>query len=114
MWRLVFITVTLSAVLAALWCGLHFVPADFAYTVEAEFAAVPADDERLEEWLRSQPGFYLAHVERQPIGNRWRLVVTFGMSRDGWGHPPLPDLEGKCAELGYRGQGARFRDSDPR
>jgi hypothetical protein len=112
--RLVSVTVILGAALAAAWWGLHFVPADLAYEVEAEFTALPANDGPLEDWLRNRPGVYLAHVQRQPVRGSWRLVVVFGMTRNGWGRPPLPDLEGKCAELGYRGQKGRFRDSNPR
>jgi hypothetical protein len=65
------------------WYGLHFVPADFIYGVEAEFQDLPQDDTALEGWLQQQPSVWRAHVERQPSKTRCRLVVTLGMTRDG-------------------------------
>src|SRR5262249_32657727 len=100
---------------AAAWVGLRFIPASFGYAVEAElvsFASLPADDHRLEEWLRAQPGVvpHTVHVRREPARHPNRLVVIFTMVRDGWGRPPFPDLEAACDELGYAGRVGRFRD----
>jgi hypothetical protein len=108
-WLLLVVSV-LALVGPAGWYGLHCMPADFAYGLEAEFLSVPPDDEPFREWVRSQPGVYLAAVQRHPAGARWRVEVIFGMSRNGWGQPPLPDLDGAAAQLGYRGP---FRDSEP-
>ena len=100
----------LLAAIGAAWYGLHYLPRDLGYEVETEFAALPADDEALAEWLRAQPGVYLASVQREAAGQQWRLVVGVGMTRDGWGRPPFPDLTSKCTEFGYRGQTGGFRD----
>ena len=101
----------LALIVAAGWCGLHWIPADFSYGLEARFESVPPDDEALAQWVRSQPGVYLAHVQRQQIGGRWRVEVIFGITRNGWGQPPLPDLNKGAADLGYRGEDGPFRDS---
>src|SRR5262249_23677898 len=111
--RLIWVILGLLAVLAAAGYGLHFVPADFGYELEADFTDLPRDDGALEGWLRNQPGIYYAWIERNPIGGQWGRVVSFGTPRDSGGRPPLPDLESKCAELGYQGQKGRFRDNVP-
>jgi hypothetical protein len=103
--------VVFAAVGTAGWYGLHWVPADYSYGLEAEFADAPPDDEALAAWVRLQPGVHLAHARREQVGDRWRVVVILGVTRNGWGQPPLPDLDDATAELGYRGQAGRFRDS---
>lgn len=67
-------------------------------------------DKALEQWVQVQAGVWRVFVERQRVGPRWRLVVTVGMTQNQWYEPPFPDLSGKCAELGYRGQQGPFRD----
>jgi hypothetical protein len=102
--------VVLGGALTAVWVGLKSIPATLIYSVEAEFAEMPADDKALEEWLRTQPGVAKAIVGQRE-GEPRVLVVWLIMVRDGWGRPPFPDLEAKCDELGYRGRAGRFRDS---
>jgi hypothetical protein len=108
---LLFAVAAIALVGVAGWYGLHWIPADFGYELEGEFASCPRDDEPLARWLRSQPGVYLAHVQRQRVGNGWRVQVFLGITRNGWGEPPLPDLEMAAAKLGYRGASGRFHDS---
>jgi hypothetical protein len=104
------IFVLLSLLVPTAWYGLHFVPADFSYSVATEFDEVPPSDAALEKWLQGQPGVFRAWVERQSVAPRSGVVVTVGMTHNSWGDPPFPDLAGKCAELGYRGQQGPFRD----
>jgi len=94
----------------AAWFALHFVPIDFSYGVETDFVEVPTSDAELQKWLQGQPGVWKAWVERQRVEPRWRILVTIGMTQNGWRDPPFPDLAGKCAELGYRGQQRPFQD----
>lgn len=101
-----------AAVLWAAWHGLHSIPASIGYEVEADFAEVPPDDGALEAWLRSHPGVWSASVSRHPVGGRTRLWVLVGMTRDGFGRPPFPDLGGACADFGYRGQAGPFHDKE--
>ena len=42
------------------------------------------------------------------------VQVNLIMSRNFHDRPPFPDVERACAELGYKGQVARFRDTEPR
>jgi hypothetical protein len=108
--RVLLVLVGVTAVLGAGWYGLHFVPADSIYEVETEFAGVPRDDHELEGWVRAQPGVWKANVARGESEKRTRLTLIVGITQNGWGRPPIPDLEGKCTELGYRGQSGPFRD----
>jgi hypothetical protein len=102
--------VAILSLIVAAWYGLHSIPADFIYGVEAEFDGVPENDAALEQWTQSQPRVWRAFVEREQVGARTRITVTVGMTQNGWGEPPFPDLTTKCAELGYRGQQGPFRD----
>lgn len=104
------IITVLCVLLAAAWYGLHFIPADFLSSVEADFVELPLDDHELEAWLQSLPGVWHGSVRRLPNGLLTRLQVTIGRTHSGWKQPAFPDLDGKCAELGYRGQVAPFRD----
>jgi hypothetical protein len=103
--------VVLVAVGAAGWYGLHWIPFDSGYGLEAEFVAVPPDDEALAAWVRAQPRVYVAYVNRKRVGDRWRVEVLFGITRNGWGQPPLPALDAAAADFGYRGPAGPFRDS---
>ena len=100
----------LVAVLVGGWAWLMSLSASLGYEVEAEFTDFPPDDTALQDWLRSQPGVVTACVGQRASEPKV-LVVCFLMTRNGWGYPPLPDLETKCDDLGYRGRVGRFRDS---
>ncbi|MFO0810778.1 MAG: hypothetical protein U0746_19280 [Gemmataceae bacterium] len=111
--RALIVLAVLTATLGAAWYALHWIPFDLGYAREAEFASVPPDDDRLQQLVRSHPGVYLAYVNRHPVGDRWRIEVVFGLSRNGW-KPRLPDLDAAAASLGYRGPDGPFRYSPPR
>jgi|SRR5690242_14795966 hypothetical protein len=111
--RVLVVVAVLAAVGAAGWWGLHWIPFDMGYSLEAEFESVPPDDEPLQRRVRSHPGVYLAGVNRQRVGHRWRIEVIFGLSRNGW-EPRLPDLDAATADLGYRGPDGPFRFSPAR
>jgi hypothetical protein len=100
----------LLLVAGAAWYAIQFVPVDFIYGVEAEFEKVPPSDAELEKWVQAQPGVWKAFVERQQVGDQWRLIVTIGMTQNMRRDPPFPDLTRKCEELGYQGQHRPFRD----
>jgi hypothetical protein len=102
-------TAIVGTVLAAsAWAGLKSIPASMGCSVWAEFKSLPPDDSALESWLKSQPGVAVVLISR---GSK-RVEVDFIQVRDGWGRPPLPDLDTKCDELGYRGRVGSFRDRD--
>jgi hypothetical protein len=110
--RRVLLTLTIVGLLGtAGWWGLHSIPASIGYDLEAEFETVPPNDERLEQWLGSQPGVATTVVKRERAGARWRVEVIYVITRDGWGQPRLPDLNAAAAELGYGKPDGRFRDS---
>ena len=84
--------VTFSLLGVAGWYGLHFIPADFSYGVEAEFEELPTSDEKLEQWVQGKSCVFRAWVERKSVGARTRLLVTIGMTQNLWRDPPFPDL----------------------
>jgi hypothetical protein len=96
---------------AGAWVGLHFIPASVGYTVEAEFASLPADDHELEAWLKTEPGVvpHTVYVWRKKAAPKV-VVVDFTMVKSEWGSPPFPDLEAACERLGYRGRVGKFKD----
>jgi len=67
--------------------------------LSAEFTEMPSRDVSLEEWLGRQPGVTSVHVDRETNGIR----ITWSMSRDLMGQPPLPDVRGNFDRLGYKG-----------
>jgi hypothetical protein len=76
---------------------------------------LPADDERLEEWLKSQPGVIAHHVITRRTGPAGKtLKVGFLQVRNLAGEPPFPDLASTCAKLGYSGPNVKFRDCKDR
>jgi hypothetical protein len=94
-------------------CG--FVPASCSYCVEARFETLPPDDKALSRWLQAQP-YVVAHTvwvtrsDRDPgLGS-----VGFFLSGPLRKHRPLPDLDGQCSELGYKGADGPFRDCKDR
>jgi hypothetical protein len=89
----------------------RFITASLSYGVYADFEVLPADDQAFEDWLKSQPGVvpHTVHLYREGK----RLNIFFIMTRDGWGRPAVPDLEGACRRLGYGGPHATFRDIPP-
>jgi hypothetical protein len=99
----------ISAFGAAGWFALHWLPADSIYDLVAEFSSVPTDDAALATWIQAQPNVYRAFVNRERIGNQWRVEVTFGITHNGWG-PAVPNLDLAAANLGYRDPSGKFRD----
>lgn len=113
---------------AAIWLGIlaslffcvkywfeHHVPISFVFCVEARFDKLPKDDDLLVEWLKTQPGVVPHTVYAQRIGEKGSLLEVYliqstSVSR----HPPFPDLDAKCAELGYERPDAAFRNCENR
>jgi hypothetical protein len=91
----------------------HWVHASCGYCVEARFGSLPPDDEPLREWLRAQPGVVpdTVSVRRFGRGGR-RLEIVFIHVRNLAGEPPLPDLNARCAGVGYAKPDAPFRDCE--
>jgi hypothetical protein len=109
--RILLLLAVLAAVITAGWYGLHWIPYDVSFGAQTTFAIVPADDQALAKWVRSQPGIWLAGENRwHEKDGRWRVEIIFGISRNGWGPSP-PDLNAAAAELGYMGPEGPFRDS---
>jgi hypothetical protein len=109
--RAVIVLTVIAVVVVAGWFGLHWIPYDVSFGVQTRFQSVPADEQTLAKWARSQPGVYRAGENReQEKDGRWRVEIIFGMSRNGWGPSP-PDLNAAAASLGYQQPDAPFRDS---
>ena len=87
----------------------HTIRASFLYSVEAEFASMPPDDSRLEQWIKAQPGIVSATAQRDEANPRL-LRIYVGIVQNMFHEPPLPDINLACRELGYRGQAAPFDD----
>jgi hypothetical protein len=63
--RLVPIAVALVWAVLVGWLGYRLANATVLWPVQLHFAALPASDEPLQEWLRSQPGVLDARLSRQ-------------------------------------------------
>ena len=102
---------TVVAIIALGWLGLHWIPYDVSFGRQTRFHSVPAEDQALATWVRSQPGVYMAAENRwNDKEGRWRVEIIFGMSRNGWGPSP-PDLDAGAASMGYERPEGPFRDS---
>jgi hypothetical protein len=93
------------------WYGTRFIKSSYVFSLRADFDVMPKDDRQLENWARSCPGVvpYRVTIQRDAHGIR----VLFIQVRDERGEPPLPPLEEKCKDLGYKGPDPRFRDERP-
>ena len=100
------VSIILLAGIASL--GFSFVPASRVYTVGAGFTSLPESDDKLQDWLREQPGVvdHTVHITR---GQDQTLELTFIITQNTWKTPPFPDIETKCDELGYE-LSSRFTD----
>jgi hypothetical protein len=77
---------------------------------DARFETMPPGDEALEQWLRAQPGVVKHTIWINRLGeDKKTLEVSFIRSQNMAGHPPIPDLDTKCAELGYTKPDSPFR-----
>jgi hypothetical protein len=99
---LLLVAVILVGLVAAGWYALGQMQASVGYTVRVEFASLPEDDSRFEEWMRSQPGVVTStfHVARygKSMHVSWIMVQTIG-SRE----PPVPDYLAAFEHFGYTG-----------
>lgn len=95
------------------WAFRQFVPASFHFCLEGKFQTMPADDNKLMAWLGTQPGVvpHQVHVRRFEGGI---VEVGFIQVTTLAHNPPLPDLDSKCAELGYKGPDGPFHDCENR
>lgn len=85
------------------------------YCVEATFQELPENDEPLAEWVKSQRGIVAHTVHIRRFGTHGdELEVGFIQVRTIAGDPPFPELEEKCAELGYKQPSGPFRDCKDR
>jgi hypothetical protein len=69
------------------------------YSERASFKEYPVNDVELESWISEQPGCFRAYVIRHSD----EIRITYGMSRNLWGHPPCPDIRSQFERFGYRG-----------
>jgi hypothetical protein len=79
---------------------LRLIPMGRIYCLKAECAQMPANDERLEEWLKAQTGVVedTIHIKREGRS----LRVWFLMIQNSYDSPPMPDLSKACDSLGYK------------
>lgn len=95
---------------------IHNVYVSFDFCAETEFGKMPADDQLLVEWLKAQPGVVSRTVHVKRFGPKEHTVeVMWIQSQTLAGNPPYPDLNQKCAELGYVDPKSLFRNCrDPK
>jgi hypothetical protein len=93
---------------AALRLAATKVRPSVVYGESAEFAELLADDRAIEDWLSTQPGVNRAFVTRESNTIR----VTWIMSRDLLGNPPIPDLGRQFERFGYRGIARHTQSSE--
>ena len=102
----------LAVLVTALLLAAAAIYPSIAYSVEADFASLPADDATLVVWLKTQPGVVPNTVHVNRLGpQQQRVQIIFIQSRNLFGLPHFPALERGCRELGYDGRVAPFRDS---
>jgi hypothetical protein len=90
------IAVSVAALLA--WGAYLDHRAKVRFEWQIEFAALPADDGALQEWLLAQPDVSAATVRRD--GRAVTVVCEVHLLRRG---AVVPDVRAKMEELGYRG-----------
>jgi hypothetical protein len=107
----VFAACALALVAGAMWLTSRYVSISRIYCVETTFGELPEDDELLVQWLGDQPGVVGRTVHTQRIGTSpVQLQVGFIQVRTMAGEPPFPNLEARCAALGYRDPTGPFVD----
>ena len=77
----------------------RYIKPSISYAFAAEFTELPADDDALTEWFRSQPGVIRAYINRE----QQTIKINLMISRDLFGHPPIPEPESQWERLGYKG-----------
>jgi hypothetical protein len=116
-WRIVLIALVLAWAGTVGWLGYRLANATTVMTARLDFADLPASDEALQEWLRSQPGLAAAAVRRQEntVVVECALCAYRSHSFGSWGDTVLIEyttpggethslyLTQAAAEAGYRG-----------
>lgn len=105
------VVLTVPVVLAILLYAISSIPASRGYSMKAEYSRLPADDQRLEAWLKVQQGVVARTVHVSRVGSIVR--VHFIMVRNGRGRPSFPDLRGECESLEYGGLVSAWTDDWP-
>ena len=80
--------------------AVSFRPLGVVYLVEANYRTTPNSDENLRAWFIEQPGV----VENSVFITRYengKFEVLVNVNQNWWRLPPFPDVETRCAELGY-------------
>jgi hypothetical protein len=116
-WRIVPVALALAWAGTAAWLGYRLANSTTVMTARLDFAALPASDEPLQEWLRSQPGVAAAGVRREENTvvvecalcafrshsfSRWGDTVLIEYTTPG-GETHSLNLTHVAADAGYRG-----------
>lgn len=95
------VTISSLTVITLIVVSLAFslTPVSYIYTVETSYTRAPDGDAQLKQWLQTQHGVVpqTVHVGRTDD----KLVLTFAISRNLWGHPPFPNVEDAASRFGY-------------
>jgi hypothetical protein len=108
--------VVMTILSLALMAGAHWLRenafASIGFCVEARFETLPADDQRLIDWLKTEPGIVAHSVTVERIGDdKKSLRVHFIQSRNVIKQDrPFPNFDAQCVKLGYLGPDGTFRD----
>ena len=98
--RTLLVLIAIAAVLLALFRIIApMIRPSLVYAESAEFEQLPADDVALQTWLDQQPGVVRVIIVR----NQKSIEVTWIMSQDILGQPPIPELKEQFERFGYRG-----------
>jgi hypothetical protein len=89
---------TVLAILAVCWFGYRVANGTRNYSFYFNFKSMPANDDGILEWLKSQPAVTGAAVVR--AGNQLR--VSFAMSL--FSRRAVPDVVDATSRLGYEGR----------
>jgi hypothetical protein len=99
LWRVLLICLMSSICFIAFYIIFIRMHASIGFSLKAHSMLLPADDNELEKWLKSQPGVvpWTVRVRRN---HKW-LHVSFILSQNLLRNPPLPNLSQACSTMGY-------------
>jgi hypothetical protein len=107
--QVIVVVVVLAILLAAAaWIGFDRLRPSVGYGFCATFSTLPETDDELIVSLKAEPNVVPHTVSVTRDGND--LHVSFIMTKRI--SEPVPDLDARCAEIGYAGQAAPFRDCE--
>ncbi|MBL9150323.1 MAG: hypothetical protein JNM94_16665 [Phycisphaerae bacterium] len=107
--QVIVVVVVLAILLAvAAWMGFDRFRPSVDYAFCATFSALPETDSELIVSLQAERNVVPASVAVTREGNALRVAFTMTKRIS----EPVPDLDARCAEIGYAGQSEPFRSCE--